>query len=61
LGLYTYHELKKNGLKSSDNFSSLLFEPLDHTLVNASKLVDQVASGGRLARVDMANNHNVEM
>jgi len=43
------------------HFSGLLLEPLDHTLVNASKLVDQVAGGGRLARVDVANNHNVDV
>jgi len=43
------------------HFSGLLLEPLDHTLVNASKLVDQVARGGRLARVDVANNHNVDV
>lgn len=43
------------------HFCGLLLEPLDHTLVNTSKLVDQVASGGRLARVDMANDHDVNV
>jgi len=40
---------------------SLLLEPLDHTLVDASKLVDQVAGGGRLAGVDVANDHDVDV
>jgi hypothetical protein len=43
------------------HFSSLLLKPLDHTLVDTSKLVDQVASGGRLARVDMSDDHNVDV
>ena len=43
------------------HLSGFLLEPLDHTLVNASKLVDQVAGGGRLAGVDMANDHNVDV
>ena len=43
------------------HLSGFLLEPLDHTLVNTSKLVDQMASGGRLARVDMANDHDVDV
>uniref|UniRef100_A0A453IBK5 Uncharacterized protein n=1 Tax=Aegilops tauschii subsp. strangulata TaxID=200361 RepID=A0A453IBK5_AEGTS len=43
------------------HFSGFLLEPLDDTLVNASKLVDQVASGRRLARVDVANDHDVDV
>uniref|UniRef100_A0A0A9DQK8 Uncharacterized protein n=1 Tax=Arundo donax TaxID=35708 RepID=A0A0A9DQK8_ARUDO len=40
---------------------SLFLKPLDHTLVNAFKLVDEVTSGCGLARVDMANDHNVDV
>merc|ERR1719431_2070452 len=39
----------------------LLFELLDGTFVDATAFVDQVTSGGRLARVYVANNHNVNM
>ena len=39
----------------------LLLKPLDDTLVNASKLVDEVAGGGGLAGVDVANDHNVDV
>ena len=39
----------------------LLFELLDGTLVDATALVDQMTSSGRLARVDVANDHNVDM
>jgi hypothetical protein len=38
-----------------------LLELFDGTFVNATALVDQVTSGGRLARVDVANDHNVDM
>ena len=38
-----------------------LFEFLDGTLVDATTLVDHVTSGGRLARVDVANDHDVDM
>jgi hypothetical protein len=38
-----------------------LFEFFDGTLVDATTLVDHVTSGGRLARVDMANDHDVDM
>ena len=40
---------------------SLFLKLLHHMLVNTSKLVDQVASGGRLARADVANDHNVDV
>ena len=43
------------------HLSSLLLELLDDTLINASQLVDQVTSGGRLAGVDMPNDHYVQM
>ena len=39
----------------------LLLELLDGSLVNTSALVDQVASGGRLARVDVADDDNVDV
>jgi len=39
----------------------LLFELLDGTFVNAAALVDQVTGGGRLARVDVADDHDVNM
>merc|ERR1740129_1242118 len=38
-----------------------LLELFDGTFVDATALVDQVTSGGRLARVDVANDHNVDM
>merc|ERR1719309_358670 len=40
---------------------SLLLELLDGSLVNTSTLVDQVPGGGRLARVDVANDDNVDV
>jgi hypothetical protein len=40
---------------------SLFLELLDGPLVNATALVDEVASGGGLARVHMANNHNIDV
>merc|ERR1719495_2106487 len=40
---------------------SLLLELLDGPLVNTSTLVDQVAGGGGLARVDVANDDNVDV
>ena len=43
------------------HLSSLLLKLLDDTLVNATKLVDQVTGGGGLAGVDMSNDHNVQM
>ncbi|BAS82590.1 Os03g0177966 [Oryza sativa Japonica Group] len=43
------------------HLSGFLLEPLDHTLVDTSKLVDQMARGGRLAGVDVANDHNVDV
>merc|ERR550534_2912933 len=39
----------------------LLLELLDGPLVNTSALVDQVTSGGGLARVDVADDDNVDM
>nr|GMD73537.1 translation elongation factor 1-alpha [Ipomoea batatas] len=43
------------------HLSSFFLKPLNNTLVNSSKLVDQVTSSGRLTRVDMANDHNVNV
>ena len=40
---------------------SFLLELLNGTLVNATALVDQVTSGGGLARVDMADDHDVDV
>ena len=39
--------------------SSLLFELLDGTLVDATALVDQVTSGGRLAGIDVSDDWDV--
>ena len=39
----------------------LLLELLDGPLVNTSALIDQVTGGGRLARVDVADDDNVDM
>ena len=38
-----------------------LLELLDGSLVDSTALVDEMASGGRLARVDVANHHDVDM
>ena len=38
-----------------------LLELLDGALVNATALVDQVTGGGRLAGVDVANDHKGNM
>jgi len=42
-------------------FSGFLLELLDGTLVDTTALVDQVTSSGRLARVDVADDHDVDM
>ena len=39
----------------------LLLELLDGPLVNATALVDQMTSGGRLARVDVADDDDVDV
>ena len=39
----------------------LLLELLDGPLVNATALVDQMTSGGRLAGVDVADDDNVDV
>ena len=39
----------------------LFLELLDGPLVDTSALVDQVTGGGRLARVDVANDDNVDV
>merc|ERR1719220_2577879 len=40
---------------------SLLLELLNRPLINPSALVDQVASGGRLARVDVTDDDDVDV
>lgn len=42
-------------------FLGFLFELLDGSLVDTTALVDQVTSGGRLARVDVADDDDVDM
>jgi len=42
-------------------FGGFLLELLDRTLVDTTALVDQVAGGGRLAGVDVADNDDVDM
>ena len=44
-----------------DHLLGLLLELLDGPLVDTSTLVDQVTSGGRLARVDVTNDDNVDV
>ena len=39
----------------------LLLELLDGPLVDTAALVDQMTGGGRLARVDVTNDDNVDM
>jgi hypothetical protein len=39
--------------------SSFLLELFDRSFVNSTTFVDQMTSGGRLARVDVTNNNNV--
>ena len=41
--------------------SSLLLVLLDGSLVDTSALVDQVAGGGGLASIDVANDHKVDV
>lgn len=48
-------------LSASSYLSSLLFEFLDGSLVNAPTFVDKVARGGGLARVHMADHDNVDV
>ena len=43
------------------NLGSFLLELLDGPLVDSSALVDQVPGGGRLSRVDMADDHDVDV
>ena len=43
------------------HLSSFLLKPLNDTLVNTSKLVNQVTSGSWLPRVDMANDNDVNV
>lgn len=43
------------------HFSSFLLELFDDTLVNATQLVDEMASGGGLSGVHMANDNDVQM
>merc|ERR1712035_30837 len=43
------------------HLSGLLLELLDGSLVDAATFVDEVAGGGGLARVDVADDHNVDV
>lgn len=43
------------------HLSGFLLELLDCSLVDASAFVDQMAGSGGLSRVDVANNHDVNM
>ncbi|WRX33480.1 hypothetical protein QQP08_025967 [Theobroma cacao] len=43
------------------HLSSFLLEPLDHTLVDTTELVDQVTGGGRLTRIDVADDHDANV
>merc|ERR1719431_145976 len=47
--------------RSLSRFLRLLLELLDGSLVDTSALVDQVTSGGGLARVDVDDNDNVNV
>merc|ERR1719420_2658666 len=47
--------------RSLARLRGLLLELLDGSLVDTSALVDQMASGGGLARVDVSNDNNVDM
>ena len=58
---YQLFFLRKNENKYNIYLLGFLFEFLDGTLVDATTLVDHVTSGGRLARVDVANDHDVDM
>ena len=40
---------------------SFLLELFDGTFIDTTTLVDQMASSGRLARVDVTNDNNVNM
>nr|GEW66100.1 elongation factor 1-alpha [Tanacetum cinerariifolium] len=52
------HFEKQTAKIKKRSFNSLLLEMLNHTLVNTSRLIDQVTSSCRLAGVDMSNDHN---
>ena len=45
----------------STHLLCFLLELFDGTLVKATALVDQVAGGGRLARVDVTNDDDVDV
>lgn len=55
--------LKLNGRPgvAGTNLSGFLLELLDGSLVDSTALVDQMAGGGGLAGVDMANDHDVDV
>ena len=50
-----------NFLQLKTYFLGFLLELFDGTFVDTSALVDQVTGGGRLARVDVANNDDVDV
>jgi hypothetical protein len=43
------------------HFVGFLLELFNGTLINTTALVDEVTSGGGLARVDVSNNDNVDV
>lgn len=43
------------------HLSSFLLELLNGSLVDSTAFVDQMAGGGGLARIDVADNHDVNM
>ncbi len=43
------------------HFRRFLLESLYHSLVDSSQLVDEMTCGGRLAGVDMSDDHDVDM
>ena len=55
--------MHKNNAKYNNSayLLGLLLELLHRSLVDSTALVDEMASGGRLARVYVANDHNVDV
>lgn len=47
--------------KLPSHLSSLLLELFDCSLVDTATLVDEMAGGGGLSRIDVADNHDVDM
>lgn len=47
--------------RGGPHLSCLLLKLLDGALVDSSALVDEVAGGGGLARVHVADDHNIDV